>query len=420
VQYKELVKSIGHAIHTGRETAINQVNQALVQTYWEIGRYIVEFEQKGNVKAEYGTQLLDRLSKDLTLAYGKGFGRSNLFQIRQFYIRFEKVRTLSGQLEKIQTVSGQSEKIQTVSGQSEKIQTVSGQSGKIQTVSGQLKKGRKVSGQSEKIQTVSGQLKKGRKVSGQSGKIQTVSGQLEVIELSPRQFNLSWSHYIEILKAESDLEFSFYLRQCDQERWSVRELKRQMQSMLFHRIALQKNKKEVFRISNHGHKIEHPADLIKDPFVLEFLDIPEPHQFAETELEDKIISHLQQFIMEMGKGFAFIARQYRMSIAGRHFHVDILFYHRILKCFVLIDLKRGEIDHLDIGQMNLYLNYFKREEAADDDNAPIGIILGASKNNVLVEYALDGITNQILLAKYQLYLPPKDRLEALLQGLMEE
>jgi predicted nuclease of restriction endonuclease-like (RecB) superfamily len=330
VQYKVLVKNIGNALNTGRETAIYQVNQTLVRTNWEIGRYIVEFEQKGNIKAEYGSQLLDRLSKDLTIAYGKGFSRSNLFQIRQFYVRFEKIQTVSG------------------------------------------------------------------------------------------QFGLTWSHYMEILKAEGDLEFSFYLRQCEKERWSVRELKRNMKSMLFHRLALQKGKTEVFKLSNEGHKIEHPADLIKDPFVLEFLNIHEANQYHESELEDKIISHLQQFIMEMGKGFAFIARQYRMNIANRHFYVDLFFYHRILKCFVLIDLKRGEIDHQDIGQMNLYLNYFKREEAADDDNTPIGIVLGASKNNVLVEYAMEGITNQILLAKYQLYLPPKDRLESLLKGLLEE
>jgi predicted nuclease of restriction endonuclease-like (RecB) superfamily len=330
VKYKILVKRIGETLTTGRETAIYQVNQTLVRTYWEIGRYIVEFEQKGKVKAEYGAQLLDRLAKDLTMVHGKGFSRSNLFQIRQFYVRFEKIQTVSG------------------------------------------------------------------------------------------QFGLTWSHYLEILKAEGDLELNFYLKQCEKERWSVRELKRQMKSMLFHRIALQKDKEEVFRISNEGHKIEHPADLIKDPFVLEFLQIPGPEKYAEHELEDKIIAHLQQFIMEMGKGFAFIARQYRMNIANRHFYVDLLFYHRILKCFVLIDLKRGEIDHQDIGQMNLYLNYFKREEAADDDNTPIGIILGASKNNVLVAYAMEGITNQILLAKYQLYLPPKERLEALLHGLMEE
>lgn len=176
----------------------------------------------------------------------------------------------------------------------------------------------------------------------------------------------------------------------------------------------------VLKLAVEGHQIEKPEDLIKDPFVLEFLNIPEQYQYLENELEDKIISNLQQFIMEMGKGFAFIGRQYRMSIGGKHFHLDLLFYHRILKCFVLIDLKRGEIDHQDVGQMNLYLNYFKKEEATEGDNEPVGIILGAYKNQILVEYATDSITNKVLLSKYQLYLPDKDMLQKQLSGLIDQ
>ncbi|MBC7554217.1 MAG: DUF1016 family protein, partial [Taibaiella sp.] len=152
---------------------------------------------------------------------------------------------------------------------------------------------------------------------------------------------------------------------------------------------------------------------------LEFLQIPESHRYLETELEEKIIDNLQQFLLALGKGFAFIARQYRMSIAGRHFYVDLLFYHRILKCFVLIDLKRGEIDHQDVGQMNLYLNYFKKEEATEGDNEPVGILLGAYKDHILVEYATESITNQILLSKYQLYLPDKAMLANKLNKLLE-
>ena len=158
---------------------------------------------------------------------------------------------------------------------------------------------------------------------------------------------------------------------------------------------------------------------MKDPFVLDFLKIPEQYQYLESELEEKIISNLQQFIMEMGKGFAFIGRQYRMSIGGKHFYLDLLFYHRILKYFVLVDLKRGEIDHLDVGQMNLYLNYFKKEEATEGDNEPIGIILGANKNHILVEYATDSITNKVLLTKYALYLPDKKLLQNALDKLLE-
>ncbi|MBP6549642.1 MAG: DUF1016 family protein [Flavobacterium sp.] len=326
--YSELIDTIGSLLQQGRQQAAQSVNTILVQTYWFIGQHIVEFEQKGNEKAEYGSQLFERLSKDLTLAYGKGFGRSNLLYMRKLYLSFP------------------------------------------------------------------------------------ISGTLSHL--------LTWSHYYEILKADSDLEISFYSKQCQHERWSVRELKRQMRSSLFERLALSKDKEGVLKLAKEGHLVENPEDLIKDPFVLDFLNIPEQYQYLENELEEKIISNLQQFIMEMGKGFAFIGRQYRMSIGGKHFYLDLLFYHRILKCFVLVDLKRGEIDHNDIGQMNLYLNYFKKEEASEGDNEPIGIILGAHKNHILVEYATDSITNKVLLSKYQLYLPDKKTLQNQLDKLLED
>ncbi len=328
VQYENLISQIGELLHEGRQKALQSVNTILVRTYWKICCHIVEFEQKGNIRAEYGIQLMDTLSRDLTLSYGKGFSRSNLIYMRKFFISFPNSETLS--------------------------------------------------------------------------------------------HVLTWSHYFEILKSESDLEINFYTKQCEKERWSVRELKRQMKSMLFHRLALSKDKEGVLKLALEGHLVETPEDLIKDPFVLEFLNIPQQYQYLENELEDKIINNLQHFIMEMGKGFAFIARQYRMSIGGRHFYLDLLFYHRILKCFVLIDLKRGEIDHQDVGQMNLYLNYFKKEEATEGDNDPVGIILGAFKNQILVEYATDSITNKVLLSKYQLYLPDKNLLQQQLSALIEQ
>jgi predicted nuclease of restriction endonuclease-like (RecB) superfamily len=326
--YEQLITQIGSLLKSGRQQAAMAVNTILVQTYWHIGQHIVEFEQKGKERAEYGSQLFERLSSDLTLLYGKGFGRSNLLYMRKLYQCFP------------------------------------------------------------------------------------ISGTLSHL--------LTWSHYYEILKADNPLEISFYSKQCQQERWSVRELKRQMKTSLFERLALSKDKEGVLKLAKEGHVIETADDLIKDPFVLEFLNIPEQHQYLESELEEKIISNLQQFIMEMGKGFAFIGRQYRMSIGGKHFYLDLLFYHRILKCFVLVDLKRGEIDHLDIGQMNLYLNYFKKEEASEGDNEPIGIILGAKKNHILVEYAIESITNKVLLSKYQLYMPDKELLQNALEKLLED
>jgi predicted nuclease of restriction endonuclease-like (RecB) superfamily len=326
--YQELKEQIGELLRHGREQAGRAVNTILVQTYWHIGRHIVEFEQKGNIKAEYGSELLDRLSRDLTAEFGKGFSRSNLVYIRKFYLAFPKSETLSHQL--------------------------------------------------------------------------------------------SWSHYFEILKADSDLEISFYAKQCEKENWSVRELKRQMKSMLFHRIALSKDKAGLLEIATKGSNIDKAQDLIKDPYVFEFLGLPPQERILEGELEQRLIQNLELFLLELGKGFAFVGRQYKITLANRHFYVDLVFYHRILKCFVLIDLKRGEIEHTDIGQMNMYLNYFAKEENTEGDNPPIGIVLGAYKDHILVEYATANITNQLFVSKYQLYLPDKQQLQAELERLLSD
>ena len=229
---------------------------------------------------------------------------------------------------------------------------------------------------------------------------------------------MSWRHYVEILKADNELEKNFYLKECEEENWSVRELKRQMKSMLFHRLALSKDKKGVLELAEKGTSIENPVDIIKDPYIFEFSGIPQ-RKFLESELEAKLIQNLEQFLLELGKGFAFIERQYKITLSNRHFFVDLVFYHRILKCFVLIDLKRGEIEHNDIGQMNLYLNYFSKEENVEDDNPPIGIILGAYKDRILVEYATENITNQLFVSKYELYLPDKKLLARELEQLLD-
>ncbi|QPH39313.1 PDDEXK nuclease domain-containing protein [Pedobacter endophyticus] len=328
LKYNCLIEEIGGLLQKGREQAARTVNTILVQTYWLIGRYIVEFEQNGKEKAAYGTFLFEKLSKDLTQLYGKGFSRSNLLYMRKLYISFPKSETLSNVL--------------------------------------------------------------------------------------------TWSHYFEILKSDEDLEINFYLKQCEKENWSVRELKRQMKSMLFHRLALSKDKQGIVELSQQGQEIQQAKDILKDPYVLEFLNIPEGHQYLESELEEKLISNLQSFLLELGKGFTFMKRQYRISLSGKHFYVDLVFYHRILKCFVLIDLKRGEVAHQDIGQMNLYLNYFRKEENTEGDNEPIGIVLGAYKDQVLIEYATENISNQLFVSKYQLYLPDKKQLANELNKILEE
>lgn len=326
--YTKLVSAIGQILEEGRRKAIQSINQILVRTYWEVGKRIVEFEQKGQEKAEYGSALLDTLSRDLKVQYGKGFSRSNLIYMRLFYLKYPKSETLSHQL--------------------------------------------------------------------------------------------SWSHYFELLKIENDVERSFYEKQCIIEKWSNRELKRQKNTALFTRLALSRNKEGILTLSKKGQIIEKAEDLIKDPYILEFLKIPETYKYSEKELEQKIIDNLQMFLLELGKGFTFVGRQYRITLGNTHHYVDLVFYNRVLKCFVLIDLKINEVCHADIGQMNTYLNYFKSEEHAKDDNPPIGIILGTEKDKVSIAYALGSISNKLFVSKYRLYLPDKQILQRQLQKLLEQ
>jgi len=346
-QYSYLIEQIGDLLLQGRRQAAYAVNNILVQTYWQIGRYIVEYEQGGLEKSEYGSKLLDRLSKDLTMMYGKGFGRSNLVYIRKLYLSYQISGTQSHLFIRSGTQSPQFDKKPVLS---------------------------------EK---------------------------------------LHWGHYYEILKADNELEIKFYTKQCEKENWSVRELKRQMKSMLFHRLALSKDKEGVLAIAEKGAEIQKPEDIIKEHFVFEFLGIPQQQRYLEGELEEKLILNLENFLLELGKGFAFVKRQYRVPVGNRLFSVDLVFYHVILKCYVLIDLKRGEVEHGDIGQMNFYLNYFRKEVNIETDNEPIGIVLGAYKDRIMIEYAMDNINNQLFVSKYQLYLPPKEDLEKELIRLLE-
>lgn len=230
---------------------------------------------------------------------------------------------------------------------------------------------------------------------------------------------LSWSHYIELLKCDDPMEMQFYMKECIKEGWKVRELKRQINSSLFQRLALSTDKEGVLALANQGHQVLSPSDIIRDPYVLEFTGIPQQKRYKETELEKALKANMEQFLLELGRGFAFIGRQYIVQVGSRRFKVDLVFYHAILKCYVLIDLKRAEIKHGDIGQMNLYLNYFKNEICQSDDNPPVGIVLGAKKDELLMEYALQGIDNQLFAARYQLYLPNRDELQAQLNMLLD-
>lgn len=345
-KYNDLLKNIGSAIETGRNNALSALNEQILLTYWDIGKHIVEFEQHGKQRAEYGVQLLRELSKDLKLRYGKGFGLSNLQYMRLFYIKYPKFQT----------------------------------SGIYQT-----------SGKSSKSLSRKNQP---------SGK-------------------LTWSHYSELPGVSDDMARAFYEHQASKENWSVRELKRQVDAALFQRLALSKDKKGVLALATKGHHVASSGDMIKDPYIFEFLKIPESKRVTEAAFEKKLIDNLQSFLMELGKGFSFVARQFRITLDNKHFRIDLVFYHRILKCFILIDLKTRKVKHGDIGQMNLYLNYFKEEENTEGDNEPIGIIIAADKHEYLVKYATGGLSNKIFVSKYQLYLPDKKLLEQKVKEIME-
>jgi len=325
--YQDLLERISRRYVEGQMQAVRSVNEAIVETNWEIGKYIVEYEQGGSPKAKYGSKLLETLSRDLSLLHGQGFSRSNLSYMRLFYLRFPICETLS--------------------------------------------------------------------------------------------HKLSWSHYFELVKIDDELERSFYFQQNIRDNWSVRELKRQKDSGLFLRLALSKDKGEILKLSRQGQLIETPGDIIKDVFVFEFLKIPEPHNYSETDLETRLLDNLQTFLLELGKGFAFIGRQYRMMIDNIPYRVDLVFYHRILRCFVLIDLKISDVKHKDIGQMNMYMGYFAKEENCEGDNPPIGIILSKEKNELLVEYATYGMSSQLFISKYQLYLPNKEELRRIINNQLE-
>ena len=230
-------------------------------------------------------------------------------------------------------------------------------------------------------------------------------------KVAPVARQLSWSHYVELLKIDDPQERSFYLHESENENWGVRELKRQMNSMLFQRLALSRDRDEVLRLSQEGQIIEKASDIVKDPYVFEFVGLPELPVYKEGDLENALIDNLSQFLLELGKGFTYVGRQQKINIGGRIYKVDLVFYHRILKCFVLIDLKRGEVQHEDIGQMNLYLNYYREEMNTEGDTEPVGIVLGAYEDKLMVKYATQNISNQLFVSRYQLYLPDREQLE---------
>jgi len=352
--YGDLVGDIGELLESARRTSVRTVNAVMTATYWEIGRRIVEFEQGGEERAGYGKQLLERLSVDLTARFGRGFSRQNLHNFRSFYAAFPAAEIR-------QTLSGRS----------------------VQT------------DESEIRATVSLKF-----------------NQLSVTDLADT-FPLPWSHYVTLIgRARSPEAMDFYLAEALRGGWSVRQLKRQIDSQFYERTALSRDKATMLAEAQEpkAEDLVTVDEEIKDPLVLEFLGLKD--EYSESDLEEALIKHLESFLLELGGDFTFVGRQRRLRIDDEWYRVDLVFFHRRLKCLVIIDLKLGEFTHADAGQMNVYLNYARERWTHADENPPVGIILCAAKGESLVRYATEGLQSKMLVTKYLTALPDEKLLAA--------
>lgn len=324
---KDIYQEIHDLLHNARQNIISNINSTMTKTYFLIGKRIVEEEQDGNKRAEYGKNLIKMLSEKLTKEFGKGFSETNLEQMRKFFKVYGIPQTLSEEF----------------------------------------------------------------------------------------QFNLSWSHYLILMRIKDINARNFYEIEAFENNWSLRELKRQVNSSLYERLVLSKDKEKVKELAVKGQIIEKAQDVIKDPYILEFLGLDEKSDYSENKLETEIINKLEMFLLELGKGFTFVGRQVRFTFDERHFRVDLVFYNRLLKCFVLIDLKIGEVTHQDLGQMQMYVNYYDRYVKLPDENDTIGIIICKDKNDTLVKLTLPKDNNQIFASRYTTILPSLDEFKKIIE-----
>lgn len=343
--YKNSVELIKYA----RSLASNQVNIIQLMTYYSLGKWIVDVQQNGNERAEYGKQIIKNLSEKLNQEFGKGFSVSTLEKSRMFYLlykdRISETLFTEFALKKSQTVF--------------------------------------------------------------------------TIFAKDEPFKVSWSHYLQLMRIENAEERAFYEIESAKECWSVRTLSRQYNSSLYERLALSRDKDEVLKLSTEGQTISSSKDVLKDPYVLEFVGLDDKSVYSETDLENRLLDNLQQFLLELGKGFTFVARQKRFSFEEDHFKVDLVFYNRLLQCFVLFDLKIGKLKHQDLGQMQMYVNYYDRYEKTDAEKPTIGVLLCNEKNDAMVELTLPKDSN-IYASQYKLYLPDKQELQKKLQEWIDE
>jgi predicted nuclease of restriction endonuclease-like (RecB) superfamily len=358
--YGDLVGKIVSLLEDARRSSARAVNALMTATYWEIGRTIVEYEQRGSSRAEYGESLLKELAADLTARYGRGFGWRNLFQMRAFYLAYPP--------EKLQTLSAIS-------------------AGTPDPVPGD--------------QTLSSSL-------------QTVSATSPLAQIAAG-FPLPWSAYVRLLGVKNEHARAFYETEALRAGWSVRQLDRQIGSQFYERAALSRNKAAMLKkgVRPRPEDAVAPEEEIKDPYVLEFLGLRD--EYSETDLEAALIRHLESFLLELGGDFCFAGRQRRLRIGDEWYRVDLVFYHRRLRCLVLIDLKLGRFTHADAGQMHTYLSYAAEHWTRPDENPPVGLILCAQKDEALARYALGNLPNKVLAAEYRTVLPDEKLLAADLQ-----
>ena len=389
--YPQLLSDIAGLLEAARRASARVVNALITATYWNVGRRIVEFEQGGKERAEYGEALLSKLSEDLTGKFGRGFSPDNLESMRRFYMLY-KDSTISETPSRKSPEMDAGAHIEILSPLSREAVTPSssGYNGKSQTVSGQS------------VTSLS---------KGCSQILQTPSA-IFVLQQVAARFPLPWSSYVRLLAIKDKYARKFYETEALRGGWSVRQLDRQIASLFYERTALSRNKAAM--LEKGGKPL--PADIItpeqeiKDPFILEFLGLKD--EYSETDLEDALVHHLERFLLELGGDFAFIGRQKRLRIGNEWYRVDLLFFHRKLRCLVVIDLKVGKFTHADAGQMHLYLNYAREHWTHTGENPPVGLILCAEKDSAVAKYALAGLPNKVLTAEYKLALPDEKTLAA--------
>jgi predicted nuclease of restriction endonuclease-like (RecB) superfamily len=380
-----LYNDIKVILKTARERSFRTVNFLMVEAYWNIGRLIVEEEFKGKKRADYGSFLIKDLSNKLTKDFGAGFTETNVRYFRLFFLAFPIHHALRDESKK---------------SDSSKLHALRGESSDSIRHSARDKSRVK-----ENVNAVSSKLQ--LSATAIDDAVRHTSVDLKSY-LRPE---LSWTHYRLLLKLEKQEARLFYMNEAANSNWSTRELERQINSLLFERLALSKNKKTVIRMAKKGQTINSPEDLVKDPYVLEFLGLEKMEKYYEEDLEKALIDHLQKFLLELGKGFSFVARQKRITLDGDHYHIDLVFYNRLTKSHILFDLKVGKLTHQDIGQMQMYVNYYNRTQKLKDENDTIGIILCAEKNNAVIKYTLPENQKQIFISKYIPYLPTEEQLK---------